>query len=385
MNRTTCLEGHPGATPGSGAGYGLNGLGIALGCVGSLSINLGNNLQARGHAEHAAGNKESPLWLVGTVVFFLASLIQFVAFAFAPASVVAPLESLQFIANLAFAKFVNKQTVTPRMALGTLLILIGTVVAVTFGPIDGTLLVPLDTLLANWDADGWIIYLSCILLTAALAECVHKYYAEAEAKGEPLWASSKLLPGSFALSSSLVGTQAVVQAKCMAELVKLITAGCIGEVLSSWLPYVTLVLLAACGALWLHRLNTALKTYDPMFIIPLLQSQYILCATISGGIYFKEFAKLTAKKVALFTFGILLMLLGLYCMLPPDGGAEPDDDSLRDPNRPSSDLELTGHSQKAKSQPGSLRASKNGATDEVTPIPGPLDERDSHLTVAITD
>ena len=59
-------------------------------------------------------------------------------------------------------------------------------------------------------------------------------------------------------------------------------SGCAVEVLSSWYLYTTLVLLAGCGVLWIHRLNKALKTYDPLFIIPLLQSQYIVCATLSG-------------------------------------------------------------------------------------------------------
>lgn len=55
--------------------------------------------------------------MLGSVVFFVASLIQFAAFAFAPASVVAPLESLQFIANIAFGKFVNKQRTPSSRAL----------------------------------------------------------------------------------------------------------------------------------------------------------------------------------------------------------------------------------------------------------------------------
>ena len=87
---STCIK--EGTTASSNIGYGLNALGIALGCIGSISINIGNNLQARGH-----NLKQQSTWLLGTVVFFLASLIQFVAFAFAPASVVAPLESLQFV------------------------------------------------------------------------------------------------------------------------------------------------------------------------------------------------------------------------------------------------------------------------------------------------
>lgn len=159
MNSSSCLSIDP--SPSSRAGYSLNGLGIALGCVGSISINIGNNLQAKGHAQLAAAKAgdaaagQQPNWLaLGTIVFVLASLIQFVAFAFAPASVVAPLESLQFVANIAFAKLVNRQTITSRMLGGTGLILLGTVLAVVFGPVDGTMLIPLEKLVAFWCASA---------------------------------------------------------------------------------------------------------------------------------------------------------------------------------------------------------------------------------------
>ena len=37
------------------------------------------------------------------------------------------------------------------------------------------------------------------------------------------------------------------------------------------LPYVTIMILAGAGIIWVMRLNKALGTYDPLFIIPLLQ------------------------------------------------------------------------------------------------------------------
>ena len=59
----------------------------------------------------------------------------------------------------------------------------------------------------------------------------------------------------------------------------------------------------------------------------MLQSQYILCATLSGGIYFQEFKKLSGRKVPLFIIGILLLLLGLYYLLPMKAGAQEQDAS----------------------------------------------------------
>lgn len=54
-------------------------------------------------------------------------------------------------------------------------------------------------------------------------------------------------------------------------------------ILTHWFFYVTLVLLFICLYIWLSRLNTALAKYDPLFIIPVLQSNYILFSTLTGG------------------------------------------------------------------------------------------------------
>ena len=134
------------------------GVGIFLGILGSVLINLGNNMQAlamhrsgtlkakarwaavheRANAVHAfapdgqlearrsrteavaatAGPVYSDETLAaltrwtrikngGTAIFIFGSVINFAAFAFAAASVLAPLEAVQFITNLVFGKCVH--------------------------------------------------------------------------------------------------------------------------------------------------------------------------------------------------------------------------------------------------------------------------------------
>jgi hypothetical protein len=184
----------------------LNGVGIAMGCSGSIFINIGNNLQALGHH-----TPNPSLVGIGTSTFLCGSLCVFAAFAFAPASVVAPLESLQFVVNLAFHRWVNQTPVTFRMALGTLLILVGTFCAVYNGPMDGTVLISIQELEGYWASPGWLGFLGVILAIAAAAEAARSRYAtppvgsefEAQrASTRPLW-----VPVAFALSSTLLGTQ----------------------------------------------------------------------------------------------------------------------------------------------------------------------------------
>ena len=50
----------------------------------------------------------------GTAIFILGSVINFTAFAFAAASVLAPLEAVQFITNLVFGKCVHGLAISRR-------------------------------------------------------------------------------------------------------------------------------------------------------------------------------------------------------------------------------------------------------------------------------
>ena len=165
----------------------MNGLGIALGCFGTCCINVGNNLQALGlQKQQTSGSKKKhPTWVLGTCLFAFASVIQFVAFAFAPASVIAPLESLQFVANLVFGRVVNKKTVTAKMVAGTCCILLGTAGAVIFGP-HGDVSLTVDCLIDFWTATGWIVYVCAAGGIALGAEGLHRWYRTRNLAKRPL-------------------------------------------------------------------------------------------------------------------------------------------------------------------------------------------------------
>ena len=79
---------------------------------------------------------------------------------------------------------------------------------------------------------------------------------------------------------------------------------------------------------WLYRLNAALKKYDPLFIIPLLQASYIVFATVGGGTYFQELQTMGPVQWVLFVLGLLTMLVGLYLLTPKN--RPPPDPELPD-------------------------------------------------------
>ena len=148
--------------------YGLV-LGVLMGVVGSIGINIGQNLQAAGLQKLPELERAKPcksrMWQVGLAIFIAFSLVNFAALALAPASILTPLESIQFVTNVVYNKFVNKAVVSRRMVLGVGLALVGTVLSVVFGASSGSCH-SLQVLEGFWMQWAWWLYLSASLLLA---------------------------------------------------------------------------------------------------------------------------------------------------------------------------------------------------------------------------
>lgn len=129
-----------------------------------------------------------------------------------------------------------------------------------------------------------------------------------------MWNSAAITPVTYSGSAAIIGALSVCQAKALSEVVTLLFPPCVVNVFTEPYLYMTLFMLAAAGGFWLNRSIAALGLYDPNFIIPLLQSSYIVFTTISSGVFFQEFAPMANEwwRWPLFISGLGVMLCGLY-------------------------------------------------------------------------
>jgi len=105
----------------------------------------------------------------------------------------------------------------------------------------------------------------------------------------------------------------------LAELLAISTNGV--NIFSHWFFWATLLLWLFTVGVWLHRLNDALSRFDPLFIIPVLQCNFIFFAIVSGGIFFGEFHEFNAGQWVGFACGVATMFAGLGLLTP-----NPEDD-----------------------------------------------------------
>ena len=314
-NSSTALE--PDCEPLPSWGFWL---GVGMGVIGSIGINVGQNFQAEAMQQLPPEERGNPcsstLWIKGQVVFSSFSLINFAALALAPASVLTPLESIQFVSNIVYNRLVHKATITPRMASGVGLACFGTTLTVVFGA-SGEGCHSIEQLESFWIKWTWPLYASLSLLIAAAAFVTHRTLRRRLTAGETMPAHASLvLPFSYTIYSALIGgAQMIVHSKVISELLAMLVQGQY-TIFIGWIVYVELFLLIVCGFIWLYKLTECLGMYDPLLILPLMVGTYILFGGIAGGIFFQEFERLHEGFAgwyawAFYSVGLLCVLGGL--------------------------------------------------------------------------
>ncbi|KAL3793631.1 hypothetical protein ACHAWO_001680 [Cyclotella atomus] len=352
-------------------------LGVTLGLLGSIAINTGNNIQSLGLKQSQLNDKVAPIeladdlaspdgrpkkqsvpWLspkgnktapyenedefsvvtvaqqrpslsmtyvIGTIIFVSGSLLNFASYAFAAQSMLASLESVQFVTNLLFGKFMLGAHVNQTMLAGTFLTVGGTVMAVQFSSKE-TLDLDTEDIKKLYANPAYLCYLFIIALMLVILHFVYQKLDDRKKKDKPIKRSDVIMPCVYSIWSALFGTQSVVQAKVLAELLAVHSNGS-ENIFASWFTYATMLLWIMTVLVWLKRLNDALERFNPLFIIPLLQCSFIFFAIVSGGIFFKEFNAFDTNQWVGFWFGIVVMFSGLI-LLTPQPIDQSDDDQL---------------------------------------------------------
>lgn len=364
--------------PGSGEAEGgaTVAFGIAIGLVASVGINLGQNIQNT----NADDPRKARSWWFGFVIFVFSAIANFVAFAFAPASVLAPLEGAQFVTNFVYGLCKRNKALyntepeegedTPdwrlrdekpgwrwvavgQTSLGTLLVVVG----ITLPVVNASSEVAVFDEKAIWcfwrGAVWWVYFMGT---GAAAAACfvvyrlvrpkklqrdeghrlmmvrpknkglLRRFFGPKDTEVEKKYSEIKDVPENhkqnklhmvlFAVPAAIVGSFGVVQSKAISELVEPIVTDGEVVVLTHWLFWQCLLFIIAGLGTWFWLLGQAPYFYEVLAILPLMQGCYIIFSSIAGGIFFEEFDTFSDEQTVYFAIGLTLIVIGTLLIMP---------------------------------------------------------------------
>ena len=268
-------------------------IGVLLMFLGSILTNLGNNLMSLGHTQSKENDrrelelekeldnqivgqdvekKEPPKtwWFMGTVIFVFGSLIVFLSFGFAAQSLLAALESVQFVSNVFFARYIHGEIITKRIIWSTVAIVFGNILVVLFSQHTSIRLTGDQIAYIYLHNSAFHFYLIVSGVVFFICYYVWLVFSDARLKRDTYyWKHSSIEPFTFILYMSLIGTQAVLHSKNLSMLMQHCIQG-ENQFATPWKAVIwgELVIWIFAAYLYVNRINLGLSLYPPVFFIP---------------------------------------------------------------------------------------------------------------------
>jgi len=295
--------------------------GVVLNLIGQFCINLSTHLIQYSHlltAKHRKAGiqslRPSAIFSTAWCMFITGNVLSFVSFSYATQTVLSSLGSVQFIANTVCIYLLFRIKPTKLQIFGTVCIIAGIICIVVVAN-KTTIQYDSAQLIELFEETQYVAYLVSIICLSISLQIFYLHLI----KYHP---SSLLIPSCYALVSVMIGTQSVVLAKSSSLL---LTESV--DNISEFAQPVTYVFLSSwviCTIFWLYRMNAALRKFDGVFIIPVLQVLWMLFSILSGGILFKEFDGYQWQNYLGFVIGTLFIFYGVYKLSPskPDRSAD---------------------------------------------------------------
>ncbi|KAM6495715.1 Magnesium transporter NIPA domain containing protein [Amanita muscaria] len=255
---------------------------------------------------------KSKLWWLGFLLMNVGEAGNFISYAFAPASVVAPLGTFALMSNCIFAPFMLGEQFKKRDLFGILLAITGAITVVLSSNSSNTRMDPRALLKAITQLPFVIystIYVAGMLLLATLSH--------GNSKIGQRWVFVDV--GLCAL----FGGFTVLATKALSTL--LTTEG--AAMFTRWITYPILLVLIVTGVGQIRYLNRALIRFDSKVVIPIQFVLFTLSAIIGSAILYGDFQKTTFHQTVTFLYGVGTTFAGVFTIAWAHN-APPEDDEL---------------------------------------------------------
>ncbi|THH20132.1 hypothetical protein EW146_g1140 [Bondarzewia mesenterica] len=259
-----------------------------------------DGIKGNAHDRNVSGNEEvhetdylkSKLWWFGFLLMNVGELGNFISYAFAPASVVAPLGTFALIANCLFAPLLLGERFRKRDFVGITVAIIGAITVVLSSNTSDTRLSPsglIQAITQRIFAVYSIVYIVGAIVLAGLSERREWVLVDV--------GLCALFGGFTVLATKGVST--------------LLTMEWI-EMFTEWITYPIILVLIGTGVGQIKYLNRALMRYDSKVVIPVQFVLFNLSAILGSAILYSDFRRAKFHQFVTFLYGCGATFAGVW-------------------------------------------------------------------------
>ncbi|KAL2053424.1 hypothetical protein ABVK25_006418 [Lepraria finkii] len=237
---------------------------------------------------------KSPYWWVGLNLMIVGEGGNFIAYGFAPASIVSPLGVVALISNCIIAPVLLKERFRQRDFWGVAIAIAGAVTIVLSAKNSETKMGPHDVWAAitRWEFETYLG------ITAALIIIL-------------MWASGKYGERTILIDLGLValfGGYTALSTKGVASLL----SDTLWRALTFPITYLLVFILVVTALLQIRYINCALQRFDSTQVIPVQFVLFTISVIIGSAVLYRDFQSANADRFGKFFGGCVLTFLGVY-------------------------------------------------------------------------
>ena len=345
------------------AGSGDFWIGVVAALVGSVTLNLGLNMQKLAFVRIEAMEPDTrpnvwmhPLWLAGLVVFLIGNAGDAVGLTFTAQSVITPLGQISLVSNIYFAWLLVGEKVDVATVLATIAVIVGVVLIVSASNSSCSDFTIVE-LLHRFGQPGFLIFAMChvgslvtLLMYARGKEKIMRTPVETLAspgKDEDSNGSSPIprtahitsldetsrsvssvanrlqklslqeqfsLRLAYPLIASLFAAWTVLLSKAVGELAKNAFRA---NTADSWQRFESWVILGffllSCPSQILY-MQKGLQLFEAMYIIPIFSSCWLVGSIMMGALFWGDFVGFQIWQYFVFFIGVGLIVFGIVLL-----------------------------------------------------------------------
>jgi hypothetical protein len=296
-------------------------IGIITAITGNILISIALNTQRYAHlrlqrkakqssspSASASPYLRSPYWWAGLVLMLIGEIGNFLAYGFAPASIVSPLGVVALISNCVIAPVVLKEPFRRRDAFGVVIAILGAVIVALSAKLQEVKLGP-DELWSAIARTEFIVYVA-ITVSAIVAL---------------MFASARYGDRSILIDLGLValfGGYTALSTKGVSSLLSYR----LWRVLTFPITYGLVIVLVVTALMQIRYLNRALQRFDSTQVIPTQFVLFTLSVITGSAVLYRDFEKATLESVIKFIAGCGLTFLGVYFITTGRDSMDHDDE-----------------------------------------------------------
>ncbi|KAK5677400.1 hypothetical protein LTS10_009970 [Elasticomyces elasticus] len=247
-------------------------------------------------SKHAKSYLRSPIWWVGISLMTVGEAGNFLAYGFAPASIVSPLGVVALVSNCIIAPFLLHERFRWRDGLGVIIAIGGCVTVVLSASDSNPKLTPdkIWKLITYWEFETYLgVTISMIILLTVLS---NKY-------------GHKTILIDLGLVG-LYGGYTVLSTKGIASLLTYT----IWHVITFPITYLLLAVLIFTAVMQIKYLNRALQNFNATMVIPVQFVLFTLSVILGSAVLYRDFEREEAGDAIKFVGGCALTFLGVWCI-----------------------------------------------------------------------